>query len=1010
MLRSIIAFAVNRWQISAVVFTFLVVSGMSALGSVPRAVDPHFPTPYVITTIVLPGVDAQQMEESIAKPLEVSLQGLDHLRETRSRSSDGVTVLIAEFDHGTDDEMAQSRVERAINAARGSLPKGIARIEYRLPRTTETAVLQLSLTSDGANWRRMAKYSRDISDRLNIIPGVRKIDVEGLADPEVQIILNLQRMAQTRIPVSVAVAALEQSGVELATGGVSSGQLKLDLDAGGIFRSLSDISRITVRSGDGRILSIGDIAEVRWGNAERRHITNFNGHRCLFISVKGKEGTDAIRLRSQAMAAIEQLRSQLPPDMRLEVGFDQSQDINAKLRQLARDFLIALGLVMITILPLGFRPALIVMLAIPLSLAVGVAALSLLGHSLNQISIAGFIIALGLLVDDAIVVTENIQRRSRSCDSPSIAAIEATVEIAPSVLGATLVLLLTFLPLALLPDASGDYVRPLPLAVLATVTSSLLISLTLIPFVSSRVLSTAGSEGNALLHFLQSAIDKFYTPLLKRAMGQPKRWFWSTMGACVAALALVPYIGFSLFPAADTPYVLVRVETLPSSSIESTDEVVAKVSEIISKEPLVVNRMSNTGAGNPQIFYNVMPQPERGNFGEIFLTLREWKAPAGPELVARLQHEFERFADARVTVQTLENGPSIEAPLAVRVSGPDLAIIKDLARQATSVLAKIDGLRELKNPLASDRLSLSLGLDEGKAGFLGVPAGEAKNVLRLVLSGQTVGRFRDTEGENWPVVMRTSARDTQPLSALEGVYVSTTAGSSVPLSLISNPTLKSVPTDMTRRNLQRSITVTAYNKPGVLVADLTRTAKERLARIYLPPGYTIEFGGEDKAANDSFAGFGGVLLMALFGVICVLVIEFGDFRKTFVALGVIPLGLFGGLIALFVVGDSLSFLAMIGFIALVGIEIKNSILLVDCAARLQLSGMELRDAIALAGAQRFMPILLTSATAIGGLLPLALGGSALYSPLAWVIIGGLLSSTLLSRIITPIMYLIVCSK
>jgi multidrug efflux pump subunit AcrB len=946
------------------------------------------------------------MEETVAKPIEDVLQGLDYVREIRSTSSDGTAVITVEFEHGTDPEQSLDRTVREVGSIRDRLPQGIARIAYRRPRTTEAGVLQLAVVSEGASWRRMVKYAEDLRDRVNVVPGVRQTVIDGAARPEVRVAIDADRLAQARLPASAVANAIRQGGVDLPAGAVQAGDRRLNIEAGGAYRSVDAVRAVPVRATDGRLLTVGDVADVSWSESEQLHIARYNGQRALFVTVRQKDGVDAGSLRDALVTAVDAYRADLPPDMKLEVAFDQSNDIAKKLALLARDFAIALALVLITLFPLGLRPSLIVMISIPLSLAMGVLLLSLFGFSLNQISISGFIISLGLLVDDSIVVTENIERHIRDGDAPETAAITATKEISAAVLGATGVLLFAFLPLTFLPEGSGDFVRGLPLAVIVTVASSLVVSLTIIPFVASKFLRPEKEEGNRVLRFITQGIERLYAPLLHRALDAPRRWFWGAMALCLGAFALVPVLGFSLFPAAETPYFLVRVETPEGSSIAATDRAVKAVSAILDAEPAVVNRMDNAGRGNPQIFYNIMPREERARYGDIFVTMAEWDVHESPQMLANLRARLVAFPDARVTVVNFENGPPLEAPVAIRISGPDLAVLKRLAGEVTTMMEGVPGLRDVDNPLRFDRVDLDLGLDEAKAGLLGVAPGEARRALRLAISGEQASQLRDNEGDSWPVTVRLPMGQNQPISALEKVYVPTLAGGSVPLAQIATPVLTSVPPLITRYKLQRTVTLTAFNQPGYLSSRLNQEVVAKLDAIPLPPGYAFGIGGEAEAAARNFSGLGPIILLATFGIFGVLVLEFGRFKETIVVAGVVPLGTFGGLIALLLTGNSLSFLAIIGFVALIGIEIKNSILLVDFTHQLRERGLPLREAIEKAGSIRFLPVLLTSVTAIGGLLPLALSGSSLYSPLAWVIIGGLVSSTVLSRVITPVMYLL----
>lgn len=1004
-------FAVRRWQITLVASLLFALLGINAFLSIPRSVDPHFPIENTIVTAVLPGADAAEIEETLAKPIEDVLQGLDNVKDIRSTSSDGVAVIVVNFTYGTDAEQALDRTIREVTAIRAQLPSGLARLDFRRPRTTEAAVLQLALVSADAPWRRFEKYASDLRDTLNIVPGVRATTISGLAQPEVRVAIDSAKLARLGLPATSVASTIGGGGLDLPTGSVQSGDRRLNVDAGGAFRTLPDIAALPLRLSDGRLLRVGDVATVSWAEAEQLHITRYNGKRAVFISVKQKDNVSATILRDDLVKAVESYRATLPPDFTLELGFDQSRDIERRLGQLSKDFIIALALVLVTLLPLGLRASGVVMISIPLSLAMGIFIMSQFGFTLNQISISGFIISLGLLVDDSIVVTENIERHLRDGDTPETAAIRGAREISAAVLGSTGVLMFAFLPIANLPEGSGDFVRGLPVAVLATVGSSLLVSLTIIPFFASRFLKSGkGPHGNRFLQIVTRGIERFYQPVLHRALDHPRKTLLATAIGCVAIFATVPFIGFSFFPTADSPYFMVRVEAPEGSSIAATDRIVREVSAIVAQEDMVTARMENVGRGNPQIFYNNLPRENDTRYGEIFVTIKEWHPREGPKLVERLRTRLARYPAARVTVAQFDNGPPVEAPVAFRIVGPDPAILAKLSAQLAQMLRDMPGTRDVEDPLAISRVDLDLGVDQAKANLLNVPPEAIRRTVRLALSGERASTLRDVEGDSYPVTVRLPFEAAYPVSALNQIYVPSLDGKSIALRDIASPRLQNAPARINRYKLQRSTTVTAFVKPGFLASRISRDTREALDKVKLPHGYAFLVGGEAEAAARSGEGLGGVILLAVFGIFGVLVAEFGRFREVSVVAGVIPLGLVGGLASLLITGYSLSFLAIIGFVALIGIEIKNSILLVDFTTQLRDRGLELRDAIEKAGEIRFLPVLLTSITAIGGLLPLALSGAPLYAPLAWVIVGGLISSTLLSRIVTPVMYLLIARR
>lgn len=1006
-MNGLIDFAVRRWQITLVVFAMLAAMGLSALLSIPRSVDPHFPIPVVVIVAVQPGADPADMEQTVAKPIEDVLRGIDNIDEISSRSTDGSSVITAVFDWGGDTEKYYDEVVREVNAIRGTLPSGLARLEFRKVRTTESAVLQLALVSDTASVRRLEKIAEDLRDKITQVDGVRRSAVFGVARSEVRVAIDSGRLSQFGLPVTAVTDALRAGGADLPAGAVHSGGQRLNVEAGGAFRTLNEVADAPVRAENGRFVRVRDVADVAWSTEERAHITRFNGKRAIFVTALQKDKVNVLDVRDGVMAVVEDFRTQLPPDVKLEVGFDQSRDIATKLRILARDFAIALALVLITLLPLGTRASLVVMVSIPLSLAMGVMAMQLLGFTLNQLAITGFIVALGLLVDDSIVVTENIARHLRMGKARLQAALDGTKQIAVAVLGCTATLLFAFLPLVFLPEGAGMFTRSLPLAVLVTVAASLIISLTIVPFLASRMLPrNEDPHGNRILQAVQTGIHRFYAPVLHWSLTHPRRALIASMGLCISAFGLVPVIGSSLFPPADATYFLVEVETGQGASLDTTDKAIRYVDSVLAREPMIATRLANTGRGNPQVFYNVREEGQNTNSGNVLAVMKEWDPKESPAMLDRLRKTFDAYPEARILVREFLNGPPIDAPIVVYVNGPEVDELKRLAGEIEGVLRATAGTRDIENPLAVDRIDLNLGIDDDKAALLGVPAGSVRRAARLALAGEPAGRFRDSEGDAYDVVVRLPMDEHQPVSALDRIYVPSSAGAAIPLRQIAQPRLESAPAQINRYQQQRSVFISAYVEDGFLTSKVSRDVYDRLAKLDLPAGYSISAGGEAQASARSFGGMGRIILLAVFGILAVLVLEFGRFREVAVVAGVIPLGMFGGLIALLLTGNSLSYNAVIGFVALIGIEIKNSILLVDFTTQLRQEGVELRDAIEQAGEVRFLPVLLTSITAIGGLLPLALSGSGLYSPLAWVIIGGLVSSTLLSRIVTPVMYLL----
>jgi multidrug efflux pump subunit AcrB len=1004
-------FFVDRWQFTLIFLGLLIALGAGAILAIPKSEDPIARFPAVTTVIVLPGADAEQMERLVAIPVETALNGIEDVREIRSNSRAGVSVVSVEFIYGVDPEKKYDEVVRELNVVRPRLPDGVTEVRARRANPAQANVVQMALVSEDASFRQLEAYAKGLRDALERAPGVQEAEIWGAPPSEVRVSADLDRLAVYQLPLTAVADALAREGVDAPIGAVEADGRRFNVEATGAFDSLEEIRDVTLRASGDSVVTVGDVADVSWANDQRLHITRYNGQRAVFVTARAKLGETIFTVIDGIEQQTDAFAPQLPANIRLERGFSQAETVAHRLGNLGRDFCIAIALVLLTLLPLGFRASIVVMVSIPLSLAIGVAAINALGYSLNQLSIAGFVLALGLLVDDSIVVTENIARHLRNGLAPRDAAIAGVKEINVAVLGCTATLLLAFLPLLNLPEGAGDFIRSLPMAVICTIAASLFISLSIIPFLASRMLPrSATGHTNAFLDATMGAIHRIYRPALHVALGRPRLTVVASLLLFALSLEIVPRLGFSLFPENDSPYFLVDVELPQGTAVSETDRAVMFADRVLAAHEEITWRFANSGRGNPQIYYNVFPEEQQSNVGSIYARVDHWEARAGKALLEEIRTELDAYPGARILIRRFENGPPIEAPIAVRVRGADIQALADIAGQVEQILSGAPGVRDISNPLAARLVDLDMNVDTDAAALRGVPAGAIDQTLRIAVGGAQVASYRDPIGDAYPIMLRAPRTDAMLAADIERLYIWTSAGGAAPLSDFAQPRFSSSPARIDRLQRERTVTVRAYTAPGYLTSRVTEDVEARLAQLNLPPGYTVTFGGQAEAQSRSFGGLLPAILVALFGILAVLILEFRTFSVSAVVAFVIPFGIMGGLIGLAVTGGSLSFTAVIGFVALIGIEIKNSILLVEFANQLRAQGVALREAVERAGEIRFLPVLLTSMTAIGGLLPLALENSPLYSPLAIVLIGGLISSTLIARIVTPAMYLLLAPK
>jgi multidrug efflux pump subunit AcrB len=999
-------FSVERWQFTLVMFGLLVAVGINSLLNIPRSEDPEFHVPIPTIVAVYPGADPGDIERLVVDPIEDAINELDDIKRIDSRSMDGVGVVQVEFQWHTDADDVYDEVVREVNRIRDQLPADLASLEVRKAGSGLVNIAQVALVSDRADYRELKKLAEDLRDSIETVPGVRRSEAWAFPQPELRVAVDLERMGRAGVTLGMVEQAIRGENASIPGGEVDVGLRKYNLRTSGSYDSLEEIADTVVASREGRLVRLRDVAEVSWATAEERYTGRFRGERAVFVTASAKDRVDVFAVRDGIQERLDRFEATLPEGVRLERGFDQTRNVQHRLSRLGLDFAIAIALVLLTLLPLGLRASLVVMISIPLSLAIGLSLLYFTGFSLNQLSIAGFVLALGLLVDDSIVVVENIARYLRAGYSRVDAAIAATDQIALAVLGCTVTLLFAFLPLLFLPEGAGLFIRSLPAAVLYTVLASLFVAYTVIPFLASRVLKPEGhdGEGGRVFRAVSGAIRRWYVPLLRRSLARPVTTLVAATAFVGASIALVPAIGFSLFPSADIPQFRITVETPDGASLADTDRALRFVEEELARRDEVRYWFANLGRGNPRVYYNIFPEETNANVAEVFVELQRYDPKRSPALYEELRAVFAGYPGARILLESFQNGPPINAPIEVAIKGPDLETLRALAARAEETVTATPGTRDIDNPVRRLRTDLDLGVDAQKAALFGVSPLEIDRTVRAAVAGLGAGKFREADGDEYDIVLRLPMEVRPTLDTLERIEVASASGRTVPLRQVTSPEFSAATSLIRRHDREREVVITAYPQAGYNTGEVTSEVFRRLGELEMPAGYSLRAGGELEARQESFGGIGTAVLVAVFGILAVLVLEFGSFRSMLIVAGVIPLGIAGGLIALLLTGYTLSFTATIGLVALVGIQIKNSILLVDFSNQLREQGEPLVEAIAHAAEIRFLPILLTSATAIGGLLPLAVQGSGLYSPLAIVIIGGLVTSTLLGGIVTPVMY------
>ena len=999
-------FAVKNYQFTLVIFLMTVVLGLTTFLNMPRSEDPVIDAPQFPIIVIYPGASPEDLEELVVDPLEKTIYALENIKRIETEIKDGAAILKVEYQYNEDVDEKYQELVREVNTLRPQLPEEIFSIEVKKVRPSDVNILQIALVSENASRETLKTEADRLQKDLESIPELKNVRIHGLPAQVVKIELQLDKIASLNIPLVALIGSIKSELSNIPGGQVDAGNKTFNVKTSGNYGSAEEIAETVVYSLQGRNIHLKDVAMIRDDFEASKYITRLNGYRAIFVTAALKEGTNISKVQEKYSPLLAASTEKMPENIDLIVAFDQADYVNRRLGGLGMDFLIAIALVFVTLLPLGNRAAIIVMISIPLSLAIGLILMNALGYGLNQLSIVGLVVALGLLVDDSIVVVENIERWIRDGYSKKEAALKATQQISISVVGCTVTLIIAFLPLVFLPESSGDFVRSLPMSVITSVLASLVVSLTIIPFLSTWLLKNK-TEGhsNKIYDLFQRGIHASYAPLLEKALKKPVATLVLAGTIFFISLGLFPIIGFSLFPSSEKPQFLVNITTPLQSNLPNTDTMVKQVEQEVAKIPELQNFATNVGKGNPRIYYNEIPENERSDYGQLFVQLEpETSAPRKLEIIQSLKTNFANIIGAKVEVKNFEQGPPVTAPIEIRLAGENLDTLRNLAKKVEDLLNQTKGTIYVNNPVANLKTDIRVSIQKEKARQLGIATSEIDQTVRLALAGLNLGSFTDPKGNERSILLTTPKEDRATLETFEPIYIYNNQGKGIPLSQIADLTFESSTLTIDHYNKNRSVSVSSFVDANYLTDRVLSEVIAKLDQIALPEGYRLSLGGEYETKQESFAGFNTIIIITVFLFIAVLILLFRTFKSTIIVLSVIPLGMVGALIALWITGNSLSFVAIVGLIALAGIEVKTSILLVDFTNQLRKEGVDLDTAIQHSGEIRFLPIVLTTITAIGGLIPIALSTNPLISPLAIVLIGGLISSTLLSRIVTPVLY------
>ncbi|WP_210394672.1 efflux RND transporter permease subunit [Motiliproteus sediminis] len=995
-------YALRHHHLTLLLSLILVLLGLVAFLTMPRSEDPMFDFPNVMVTLVSPGTNPADLEDLVVDPIEAELNELDDLKTIKTDIEDGMMLMEVEFLYGSDPDDKEDDVASAINRIRDRLPANISKLEVRNVSPSDVGILQLALSHRYGDYRQLRPVAEQLEQRLERVAGVKRVDLEAMPELEVQITLDPAKLFALELELDEVLSVIQSAGHNIPGGHTTVGDQRLTVRTSGDFANLSQIEDSVIGTRNGHPLFLRDLATVTYGEGLPGYRARFAGQDAVFLNVIQRAGSNIFELTDAIDRVLADYR--LPPEITLHRITEQRDSVAERVNGFFTNLLQGLLLVALTsLLVLGRRPSVVVIAAIPVSIFIAIGWLDLSGFGLQQMSIVGLVIALGLLVDNAIVVTENILRLRNGGLDAEQAARRGSRQVATAIVSGTLTTVLAFIPMLMMQNGSGTFIRSMPVSVILTLLASLLVALTLTPLMARRMARRSHSPTA-----IQRGLNHFADGPYLRSLGWSLRHPWLVIVAAlllfVAAVSLFPKIGVSLFPKAEKPMLLVNLELADGASFYRTQKIADEVAAELQQQPLVSHVAVNVGRGNPRIYYNVRPGRQKANFAQLFVTLTDADLARVEPLVEQLREQLNHYPGVEIRIKELQQGPPTEAPISVRLLGENWETLRAASLQVERLVAETTGTVNINNPIGKDQIDLRVAINRDKAALLGIPLDKIDRNARAVLVGLPLGRYRDAQGDDYAITLRSAYGQQPTLEHLQSLKLKSAAGAMVPFNQIAQVTLESNLPRLQHHNMERMARVTADVRSGFNTEQLTNRIATQLAEMPLPAGVRFALGGEQESRKESFGGMAQSLIVALLGIFTVLVVQFRSFRQPLIVLMSIPFAATGAFFGLYLSGYTFSFTAFIGLTSLVGIVVNNAIILVDSANHQRFGGASLDTAIRTSATARMTPILLTSVTTMAGLLPLTLSGSTLWTPMGIVIIAGLLLSTLVSLFLIPVLY------
>ena len=994
-------------------------AGAVWLRQLERDVFPDLATPVFSVFVQNPAMGAEELETGVAIPLEVALAGLPEVRRIRSTSQAGVAQVRVEFEPDADYYLSRQLVAERVNQTARDLPPGtgaplVSSLTGRLNEVLEISIEAQPGAAGLMELRDLADY--EVRNRLLGVPGVAAVEVLGGHLRQFQVQLDPERMAALGVTLGEVMDAVERAGRNAAGGFVTQGSIEWTVRAVGRAETVGDLRSTVVAVRDDTPVLLGEVAEVREAPAVRRGLAHGLADEIVSLRVVKQFGSDTTAVARGVRAAVADLSRSLPEGVRLRIVYDQSELVATALSGVGRAVLLGAALVVAVLFTLlgNLRAALVVTLTLPLSIALAGLILEPMGVGLNTLTLGGLAIAVGLLVDAAIIMTENILHRLGKGPHPGgkserrDIALRAAMEVGRPIAFATLIVIAVFLPLFAMSGIEGRMYRPLAAAVVAAMAASLALALTLVPVLSALLLRPAppGKEEDvALIRRLKS----IYAPLLDACLRRAGLVRALSLAITIPALVLALRIGSDFMPRLDEGALLLQTVLPPEASLAEVDRRNHRVEDILRSFPEVREVVRRTGRAEQT------EDPMPHVVSDVLVVLDPDRRRPLEELEEEMRERLEKVPGVAVLFTTplgmrIDEGlGGSPADLQVRIYGPDLERLARLAGEARELLEGVEGIADLRAETLTGLPQVRITVDREAVARAGLAPGDVIEALRIALAGEEVSQVWVGQ-RRFDLVVRLEDARRGDLAALSSLLIDGRDGVRIPLGQLARIEETFGPAAIQREAGSRRIAVEA-SVAGRDLGSAAAEARERLTEgLDLPTGYFFDVGGRVENQARALRSLGLAIAVALLAVLVLLELALGSFAEALVILATLPDAFVGGIVALWLAGETWNVSSLVGLIGLFGIAVQNGLVLVSQTRGLVAEGRPFEEALREASIGRVRPKLLTAATAILGLLPLLLlrlHGTEIERPLAVVLIGGLLTSTAFTLLALPTFYLLV---